>query len=282
MRKRALLAIAGVAFVLGLAASTQIDLTKQVVGTLPHGNGGTDVTSPGSSGNVLTSNGSSWTSAAPAGGSGSGLPTFFGSSGKRTEFMTRSGNSSEKDTNGVDSSNSPNWNAATTTTPGNIVNYSGGYVEGQLQWLTGKNIHWQEYGLIQSTSSSISVTMGMSDTNTNSGNGSATPSGKYAMFRYIHGTDTNWQCMTSDGSSQTLTNSSTAVDTNAHTWDIKFNDSTPNVVFSIDGSTVCTLTTHLPGNGVVMRRGWYVGTGGSNGTAFAEWAFYVESDISWP
>lgn len=41
-------------------------LTLAWSGTLAHGRGGTDVTSPGSSGNVLTSNGTNWTSAAPA------------------------------------------------------------------------------------------------------------------------------------------------------------------------------------------------------------------------
>lgn len=38
-----------------------------VTNVLAHGNGGTDVSAPGTSGNVLTSNGTSWTSTAPAG-----------------------------------------------------------------------------------------------------------------------------------------------------------------------------------------------------------------------
>jgi hypothetical protein len=64
MHKRRIAALAVLGFFLCLAATTQIDLTNQVRGTLPHGNGGTDVTSPGSNGNLLTSNGTSWTSAA--------------------------------------------------------------------------------------------------------------------------------------------------------------------------------------------------------------------------
>ncbi len=42
-----------------------VNIAVAWAGTLAHGRGGTDVTSPGSSGNVLTSNGTNWTSAAP-------------------------------------------------------------------------------------------------------------------------------------------------------------------------------------------------------------------------
>ena len=54
--------IAAVAVLLFVGGRTLIDLTNDVANTLPHGNGGTDVTSPGSSGNGLRSNGSSWAS----------------------------------------------------------------------------------------------------------------------------------------------------------------------------------------------------------------------------
>ena len=45
-----------------------VDLTTQVTNTLPAGNGGTGITSPGASGNVLTSNGTAWISSPPASG----------------------------------------------------------------------------------------------------------------------------------------------------------------------------------------------------------------------
>jgi hypothetical protein len=41
-----------------------VSLTSQVSGTLPAGNGGTGITTPGTAGNVLTSNGSAWVSSA--------------------------------------------------------------------------------------------------------------------------------------------------------------------------------------------------------------------------
>lgn len=43
-----------------------VSLTLGWTGTLAHGRGGTDVTSPGAAGNLLTSDGTNWTSAAPA------------------------------------------------------------------------------------------------------------------------------------------------------------------------------------------------------------------------
>jgi hypothetical protein len=42
--------------------SVSLDQGAAVTGTLPHGKGGTDVTSPGASGNALVSDGSNWTS----------------------------------------------------------------------------------------------------------------------------------------------------------------------------------------------------------------------------
>jgi hypothetical protein len=58
-------------FVNGVAVpmpATQINLATQVMGTLGHANGGTDVTSPGANNNCLVSNGSNWTSVACPGG----------------------------------------------------------------------------------------------------------------------------------------------------------------------------------------------------------------------
>jgi hypothetical protein len=52
---------------LTLGGTLSVDLASATVtGTLPVGNGGTGVTSPGTSGNVLTSNGSAWVSSIPA------------------------------------------------------------------------------------------------------------------------------------------------------------------------------------------------------------------------
>jgi hypothetical protein len=53
--------------ILCMATTTLINLTYQVTGILPHANGGTDVSSPGTSGKVLTSNGTNWTASSHIG-----------------------------------------------------------------------------------------------------------------------------------------------------------------------------------------------------------------------
>ena len=52
----------GLAVLVFFAGATLVNLTNQVTGTLPHGNGGTDVASPGSAGNGLRSGGTNWAS----------------------------------------------------------------------------------------------------------------------------------------------------------------------------------------------------------------------------
>lgn len=68
-----------------------------------------------------------------------------------------------------------------------------------------------------------------------------------AFFRFstIAG-DSNFQCMTGDGTSTTVVNSGVAADLLKHKFAIIFDDVTPNVKFYIDGVLVATHTTTLP------------------------------------
>lgn len=79
---------------------------------------------------------------------------------------------------------------------------------------------------------------------------SATPSGRYAMFRFsaIDG-DSNFQACSSDGSSQTVVDTGIAADMAMHRFGIFFDDVTPGLKFYIDGTLVATITTNLPGAG---------------------------------
>lgn len=78
-------------------------------------------------------------------------------------------------------------------------------------------------------------------------NGSPLTSVNFAAFRYstTQG-DSNFQCLTCDGSAITIADSGIAADTNAHKFLIVFDDTTPAVKFYIDGALVATNTTHLP------------------------------------
>lgn len=72
-----------------------------------------------------------------------------------------------------------------------------------------------------------------------------------ASFRFSTGVpDTNWQCETCDGAATNVADSGIAVvAATLYTLQIKFNDATPNVVFSINGTVVYTSTSHLPASG---------------------------------
>ena len=64
----------------GVAAAPswgKIGLATHVDGTLPAGNGGTGLTSPGTAGNILTSDGTGWTSSTPSAGFPSGTAMLF-------------------------------------------------------------------------------------------------------------------------------------------------------------------------------------------------------------
>ena len=64
----------------GVAAAPswgKIGLATHVSGTLPAGNGGTGLTSPGTAGNILTSDGTGWTSSTPSAGFPSGTAMLF-------------------------------------------------------------------------------------------------------------------------------------------------------------------------------------------------------------
>lgn len=70
-------------------------------------------------------------------------------------------------------------------------------------------------------------------------------------FRYSSGTDTNWQAITSNGSSQTIVNTSVAPDsTNSQLFDITWDGTT--VRFYINRVLVASSTTNLPSTSVVM------------------------------
>jgi hypothetical protein len=92
---------------------------------------------------------------------------------------------------------------------------------------------------------------------------SANPAGNYAAFRYVEGTDTVFQCVTKDGTTQTVTSSGITPSagfwalTAGHVFQIVSNDGVPNVQFYIDGALVATNTSHLPTAGTATS--WICG-----------------------
>jgi hypothetical protein len=84
---------------------------------------------------------------------------------------------------------------------------------------------------------------------------SANPAGNYAAFRYDTTVpDTSWQCITKDGTTQTIVSSGIAPIINGPVeFGIIFNDTIPNVTFYINGALVATITTHLPSASTNLR-----------------------------
>lgn len=99
-------------------------------------------------------------------------------------------------------------------------------------------------------------------------NDSDSPFDFTAFFRYSTiASDTNFQCVTGDGTSVTVTDSGIPADTNEHTFAIIFDDVTPNVQFYIDGTLVATNTTNLPPSGHYLCYEFLVRGNSSNNTA---------------
>jgi hypothetical protein len=132
------------------------------------------------------------------------------------------------------------------------ADWVGGY-NGALMYCIGTNLQFWYNGYVTSLSD-CRFFAGLSNTVGQTWPASDSPSGKFAMFRFSSiASDTNFQCITSDGSTLTVVDSGVApVANTGNVFAIEFVDSTPAVNFYIDGALVATITTHLPGNGVLV------------------------------
>lgn len=136
---------------------------------------------------------------------------------------------------------------ATGATSTNPVSLFGNLLHG-----TGSNLLW-ESDIALSSITNIRLRVGFCVNNTVCTT-SDSPTVNEAAFRFSTSAgDSHFQCETGDGTSQTDTDSGIAPVASANNatatvfaLKIQFNDAVPNVVFTINGSTVCTNTTHLP------------------------------------
>lgn len=82
-------------------------------------------------------------------------------------------------------------------------------------------------------------------------------------FRYVVGTDTDWQCVTGNGSSLTVVSSGVAPDTsNPHVFQIVPSGS--SVEFYIDGTLVATISTTLPSTSTGLNWGLHLDNGATS------------------
>jgi hypothetical protein len=167
--------------------------------------------------------------------------------------------------------------SVTYTTAG-TANSVAGYI-GTYQTRTGTNLLFITGSSLGSTTS-IRFQAGLTDSNSGTFTQTdALGSTNTAFFRYsTAASDTNFQCITANGSTQTVTNSGIAADTALHHFVILANDSVPNYVFYIDGTAVCTVTATLPAASKNMAVTKFVTSIAASAVNFTDNGFYIESD----
>jgi hypothetical protein len=154
-------------------------------------------------------------------------------------------------------------------------------MNGQPNWPTGSNLLMtQKAGISQNTS--IRFRAGFGDAgNLGSWLGADTlTTSNYAAFRFsTSASDAHFKCETGDGAAVTVGDSGiTPVVNTLYLLTVQFNDAVPNVVFSINGTVVCTNTTHLPTASTSLR--YFSGISPITAVSTTEllsW-IYIESD----
>lgn len=117
----------------------------------------------------------------------------------------------------------------------------------------GKSVSHAGYVIISSTSNAR-FWAGLSTTDFGTMAGSSNPAGDYAALRYASATDTNWQFITKDNSTQTVCDTGVAAGTSGFFYQMVETPST-NWKLYINGVLKCTNTTHLPRSGQLARHG---------------------------
>jgi hypothetical protein len=188
-------------------------------------------------------------------------PAFIGRG--RETLISANSVSQSLDTNGDASAASAsafvNLAATTTASPAlggyqNSANTVVAFAGQNLNYVVGRNLGWWFDGFT-SRITDQRIWVGLTDQSAGTQGISGNPAGKYAAFRWstIDG-DTSWQCITKDGSTQTVVSSGVAPVANAsQTFAMIFADSVPNITFYINGAVVATISTHLPPSATILR-----------------------------
>lgn len=122
--------------------------------------------------------------------------------------------------------------------------------------------HWRGSMTLPTAGTGGSVECGLQDT--------VAPTTTLICIQALRGTN-NWQCITSNAGTATITDSNIAVDTNSHEFVVEGTSSLVN--FYIDGVRCATNTTNIP----LDRLQPYVNCAGSTSTGAAVSRFYANS-----
>lgn len=165
------------------------------------------------------------------------------------------------------------------------LNANYGLVSGNQNYRTGNGIVFQTSLLMPDTAASRRVWIGLTNNTTATQMGSDTPGADFAAFRWTSASETTFKCVSSDTTTQTVTNSAITVDTSLHEFEIDLNALKTQVVFYIDGVAVCTHSSAsghaIPGSGGNANMNQIVRginlVGGTATSIRVQWTF-VESD----
>ena len=258
MNKRLHLLALTLLIILAIGAQTLINLSTQTTGILAVANGGTGTTTA-AAGTVF---GRAYLA-------GTGAPSFIASNqigaipfpavGRWLLFQaTGTGTTVYGDANsavtcsaasnvGASSTLPSYWQCATNTTNGNVA-----ILSGDLSEVVGRHLRYQTYRQFSSAVTRRDW-FGFTDQTGATMGASADPAGNRAAFGFDTGlTETTVKCSTKDNATETRNDSSIAVDTSFHYFEI-VEDPGVNFKFYIDGTLVCTNTTNLPTSGTPLR-----------------------------
>lgn len=175
----------------------------------------------------------------------SSLVTADGS-GARTEINDKLSANTAYNGWGPDSDDDvPTFGASTSTSGGDLG------VVFQSRYRTQANLHGR-YSLRLTSTSNVRLWAGLTDQTGPTMSAAADPAGNYAAFRFDTAAgDTNWQCITKDGTTQGVTDSGVAPTTSNALLEIAHTAS--SIIFRIDGVVVATRTANLPTAGTNLR-----------------------------
>lgn len=194
------------------------------------------------------------TAAATGGGSGVPLPlakrwAYIAYPGSGTSFnavgtSATSGGTMTAVT--LDANFGSTANLASAATAGSIVG-----VDSTAIFRSGRNVRFQALASVVELTGAQRTFIGLSTANSTTQLGTDLPtSGVYAGFRFTSGTDTNWQCIASTGSTGYQADSLVAPVATPQQFEVINDDTAGTTKYYINGTQVCSAFATRPSSGV--------------------------------
>lgn len=190
--------------------------------------------------------------AVPAGGGGGASPTFPGPlTGKLTTIYVQTGASVNNFSTLGDSGSAINGGSGGnggTSEIGVTAAGQSGFAGNSANYQFKDSLFYKTAFTFGATPANVRVWLGLSDQIGSTQAGAANPAGNYVCFRFdTSAGDTHWQCVTKDGTTQTIVDSGIApVSGVRQRFAIDLDPDANKITFYIEGNLVGTITTHMP------------------------------------